>query len=62
MSNGFNKMVSQLDKEKMVLVYCASGGRSRSAMKKMKDMGFKTIYNLSGGFNAWKNKGYDITP
>ncbi len=49
--------ISQLDKSKTILVYCASGGRSGRAMKQLRKKGF-TVYNLSGGISAWITKGY----
>ena len=42
----FNK----LDKEKPVYIYCKSGNRSGQSAIKLKDMGFKEIYDLKGGF------------
>ncbi len=45
-----------LDKSKPVLIYCASGGRSAKSAKLYKDAGFKKVYNLLGGFRAWKAK------
>lgn len=51
----FDKQLENLDKEKPVAVYCKVGGRSGQAMAKMKDMGFKEIYNLKGGMDAWKS-------
>lgn len=50
----FMKEVKKLDKDKIYLVYCASGGRSASAVKKMKQEKFKEVYNLKGGIMAWK--------
>lgn len=56
-SKSFEKDVAALDKEKPVYVYCHSGGRSKSAMKKLKSMGFSTVYELQGGMMAWnRNK------
>ena len=51
----FKDQVGKLDKAKPVYVYCHSGGRSSKAMNIMKSQGFKTIYNLTGGYSAWKN-------
>jgi len=51
----FDKQIKKLDKSKPVFVYCLSGGRSGNATEKMKSMGFKEIYDLKGGINAWKN-------
>ena len=43
-----------LRKDVPVYVYCASGGRSSKTVAKMKDLGFKKVFNLIGGFGAWK--------
>jgi phage shock protein E len=51
----FKDQVGKLDSTKPVYVYCHSGGRSSKAMNIMKSKGFKTIYNLTGGYAAWKN-------
>ena len=51
----FKDQVGKVDKAKPVYVYCHSGGRSSKAMNIMKSQGFKTIYNLTGGYAAWKN-------
>ncbi len=59
-SSDFSVRVAKLDKTKPVYVYCASGGRSGGAMRKMKKMGFLSIYNLSGGIGSWKRKGFPI--
>ncbi len=52
----FKKELEGLDKNKPVLVFCASGGRSGNAMRMMKDMGFKEVYNLNGGYMNWPYK------
>jgi len=46
--------VSELDKEKPVIVYCAIGGRSRVAAQLLSGLGFKEVYNLKGGIKAWQ--------
>jgi rhodanese-related sulfurtransferase len=53
-SNEFKTKAAKLDKSKPVLVYCASGIRSKKAAVILEELGFKEIYNLSGGFAAWK--------
>lgn len=53
--NDFMEKVAKLDKDKKVLIYCASGGRSARAMNKMKSLGFGEMYNMLGGFGTWKN-------
>ena len=51
----FKDQVGKLESAKPVYVYCHSGGRSSKAMNIMKSQGFATIYNLTGGYSAWKN-------
>jgi rhodanese-related sulfurtransferase len=43
-------------KDKTVLVYCASGGRSALAGKTLLDLGYKDVRNL-GGFKDWVENG-----
>jgi thioredoxin 1 len=51
----FDAEISQIDKSKPVFVYCRSGGRSSSAAHKMREDGFKEVYELSGGITDWRN-------
>jgi rhodanese-related sulfurtransferase len=43
-------------KDKTVIVYCASGGRSALAGKTLKDLGFSDVRNL-GAFKDWADSG-----
>ena len=43
-------------KDKTLIVYCASGGRSALAGKVLKDMGYERVYNL-GAFKDWAESG-----
>ncbi len=52
-SPNFAAEVEKLDKNKTYLVYCQAGGRSAKACQLMSDKGFKSIFNLSGGYSAW---------
>jgi rhodanese-related sulfurtransferase len=52
--DSFEKQIKKLDKNKPVLVYCAAGGRSENAAELLKEWGFKEIYDLEGGYNAWR--------
>ncbi len=56
----FRKEIGKLDKNKPVLIYCLSGARSKAALKAFQDAGFKTVYDLSGGINAWSKAGKSI--
>ncbi|SDL35428.1 rhodanese-like domain-containing protein [Kriegella aquimaris] len=52
----FTKEIQNLDKEKPIYIYCQMGGRSNSASQKLKDMGFKTIFDYSGGYGEWSKR------
>ena len=43
-------------KDKTIILYCASGGRSALAGKLLKDMGYGEVYNL-GAFKDWAESG-----
>jgi rhodanese-related sulfurtransferase len=43
-----------------VIAYCATGSRSRMAGAALAKAGFKDIYNLNGGFRAWKDAGLPV--
>ncbi|WP_029587429.1 rhodanese-like domain-containing protein [Bradyrhizobium sp. URHD0069] len=43
-------------KDKTVILYCASGGRSALAAKVLKDMGYDQVYNV-GAFKDWAESG-----
>ncbi len=55
-ASNFIEEVDQLDKTKPLYIYCASGGRSGQAMKKIENLGFPEIYNLIGGYSSWQYK------
>jgi rhodanese-related sulfurtransferase/rubrerythrin len=44
----------ELNSQKPVIVYCASGGRSLAAAQLLSGLGFDEIYNLQGGIKAWR--------
>ena len=43
-------------KDKSVILYCASGGRSALGGKALKDLGYADVYNL-GAFKDWVESG-----
>ncbi|OBB46557.1 rhodanese-like domain-containing protein [Mycobacterium sp. 852002-51961_SCH5331710] len=43
-------------KDKPVIVYCASGGRSALAGQALKELGYENVFNL-GGFGDWADGG-----
>ena len=38
------------DKEKTIIVYCSSGGRTKKAQKLLNKLGYQNVYNLYEGY------------
>ncbi len=53
----FSEKIGKLDKEKPVIVYCKSGGRSEKCAQILKDSGFVKVYDIKGGITEWKFEG-----
>ena len=52
--------VSLPDKNKPIVVYCSVGYRSERIGEKLKEAGYKNVYNLYGGIFQWKNEGLPV--
>ncbi len=52
-SNVFEKIVKTLPKDTIIILYCASGNRSKQAAQEL-DNEFSNIFSLAGGMNSWK--------
>lgn len=49
--------ISNIEKEKPVVLYCRKGIRSQFAIQKLQDkFPFTNLYNLIGGTEAWKKE------
>jgi rhodanese-related sulfurtransferase len=46
----------KFSRDKIIILYCASGGRSALAGKVLKDMGYDQVYNM-GSFKDWVDGG-----
>jgi rhodanese-related sulfurtransferase len=47
-------------KDAYVIVYCRSGSRSALATNTLRQMGYKNIVNMGGGWKAWVEAGYPV--
>lgn len=43
-------------RQRPVLLYCATGGRSAMAAATLQAMGFERVYSLDGGFGRWEQE------
>jgi rhodanese-related sulfurtransferase len=44
-----------------LILFCASSWRSALAAKTLQDMGMTNVYDMDGGFTAWKAAGLALT-
>ena len=51
---------NQMDLNKETVLFCAAGGRSALAAKTLKEMGFKNVSHVEGGFGLMVQKGFKI--
>lgn len=49
----FQSRVNELPKDKKIVLVCLSGSRSSQAAAYMAQLGYKQLYNLTGGMSAW---------
>lgn len=56
----FQTKLGEMDKNQPYLVHCAVGMRSAKACTVMSTLGFKNVYDLKGGLDAWKKAGKPI--
>ena len=57
-SQYYNK--NKFSKDKKLILFCAAGMRSALAAKTLKDMGFKNVSHIEGGFGLMTQKGFKI--
>ncbi len=47
-------------RDRTVVLYCATGGRSAMAAAVLQMMGFHKVYSLAGGFTQWEQSGLPV--
>jgi rhodanese-related sulfurtransferase len=53
------KRYAEIPRDKTVFVICRTGRRAAEAQRKLLALGFSDVRNVSGGFEAWKNSGFE---
>jgi rhodanese-related sulfurtransferase len=48
-------VLSSTPKTRAILIYCYHGHASRTYAKIFADFGFREVYSLDGGFEAWRH-------
>jgi rhodanese-related sulfurtransferase len=50
------RSLEKVPRDREVVVYCRSGGRSANAVQFLQQMGYDKAVNLAGGVNAWAER------
>jgi len=48
--------IEALDKDSLLVFHCHHGGRSQKAAEHFSALGFRNVYNLAGGIDAWSRE------
>lgn len=48
------------EKDAKIVIYCRSGSMSNGTAQTLTQLGYTNVWNLQGGFNAWKGAGYPM--
>ena len=59
LDDGALAQIDKLPRDTPIAFHCHHGGRSQAAAEHVLKMGFKTVYNLAGGIDAWSR---DVDP
>lgn len=51
---------NELDKDKKILIYCATGSRSQVACNILQTEGFEDCFDVRDGINAWQRAGFPV--
>lgn len=46
------------ERARKVVLYCAGGNRSAFAAKTLRELGYRDVASMAGGFSRWKQKGF----
>lgn len=52
----------EFERDRRIILQCASGGRSALAAKTLQEMGYTNVAHLDGGIKAWQEQGRPTEP
>ena len=53
-------LMSEIPKDKPLVIACQSGGRSHQASVILMESGYSNLVDMDGGMQAWREKGFDV--
>lgn len=58
--SGFNPDDFPKEHDKIAVFHCKSGGRTDASASRILSTGFKSVYQLEGGLQGWRNAGLPV--
>ncbi|HEX7038878.1 MAG TPA: rhodanese-like domain-containing protein [Trueperaceae bacterium] len=52
--------IAALQPDRRVILYCSAGSRSALGAKALKELGYRDVAHLEGGFRAWQAEGREV--
>jgi rhodanese-related sulfurtransferase len=56
----FERRISEVPKNRTIVVYCAVGSRSKPVASFLARQGYKEVYNMTDGIVGWYRNGFPI--
>jgi len=56
----FERRISEVPRNKTILVYCAVGSRSKPVAEYLSKNGYKNVYNMTDGIVGWYRNGFPL--
>jgi phage shock protein E len=56
----FEQRVREVPKDKIIIVYCAVGSRSKPVASFLSQLGYKNVYHMTDGIVGWYRNGFPI--
>jgi len=57
----FSNDPSLENRDMKIVLYCKTSGRAALSAKVLKEMGYRNVQSIAGGFDAWQEAGKDTT-
>jgi len=56
----FSNDPSLENRDMKIVLYCKTSGRAALSAKALKQMGYRNVQSIAGGFDAWQEAGKDV--
>lgn len=57
---GFSEQLLNMNRHQPTIIYSQTGQRSAAGLEIMRNLGFRNVYAIKGGLNAWLDAGYPL--